>query len=414
MSVIEKIKIKINSLEFLMYLLGASLSVLLIGFAPSGILIGIFSFFSLRYFILNKKKLDLRLNFTLLLPFLLYVYFLLTYFWSVDKEQTLKGFERMMILALVPLAFSAIPKIPYKSYRLVLDIFTIGNAVLCVFFLCSAFYNFINTQTLSIFTYHELVSVLDLNAIYVTLILSVSFFYLLSLSKKTTLEKWLLVFFLVIIFLLSSKIIILVLFLGVLIFLFKNKFHKLNNKKIIICIALTILGLSISSITLFKRFKIEQGTEFREIFNNKAFGKVYYWTGSSIRLFQLRILKEQIDEESILLKGFGLFASKKDIKKRHKHYDTYYAFHKYNYHNQYAQIVSEAGIIGLTILLIMLTVLIIKAIKSKDYGFIMFSVMIISIFFTESILWRQRGLFLFTILYCLYLRTLFGERSLIK
>ena len=85
MSVIEKIKIKINSLEFLMYLLGGSLSLLLIGFAASGILLGAFCFFSLRYCISNKTKLQFDL--ALFLPLLLYLYFIATYYWSVDKEQ---------------------------------------------------------------------------------------------------------------------------------------------------------------------------------------------------------------------------------------------------------------------------------------------------------------------------------------
>ncbi|BAO75584.1 hypothetical protein WPG_1354 [Winogradskyella sp. PG-2] len=205
----------------------------------------------------------------------------------------------------------------------------------------------------------------------------------------------------------STKIALLILLIGILVFSLKRQLFNLNKKTIIICIVTVFIGISMSSITLYNRFKVEQKTEFSEIFHKEKFGKVYYWTGSSIRLFQLRILKEQITEESIFFKGFGLFASKKSLEEKHKYYDTYYTFHKYNYHNQYAQILSETGIIGLSILLIMLFILIRRAIKSKDYGFIMFSFTVITIFFTESVLWRQRGLFLFIILYCLYQRVLF-------
>ncbi|BAO75583.1 hypothetical protein [Winogradskyella sp. PG-2] len=184
MNVIEKIKIKINSFEFLMCLLGASISLLLIGFAASSIVISIFCVFSLRYFILNREKITFRFDLALIVPLLLYLYFLQTYFWSVDKGQTLKGFERMIVLALVPIAFSIIPKVSYKNYRYVLGVFTWSNALLGIFFLCSAFYYFMQKHSISVFTYHELVSVLDLNAVYVTLIFSISFFYLLSLKKK--------------------------------------------------------------------------------------------------------------------------------------------------------------------------------------------------------------------------------------
>ena len=152
-------------------------------------------------------------------------------------------------------------------------------------------------------------------------------------------------------------------------------------------------------------FSFEKHTKFNEVLEKEEFGKVYYWTGSSIRLFQLRILKEQIEEENIILKGFGLFASKQNLEQRHKNYDTYFKFHYYNYHNQYAQTLSETGVLGLVILLSILICVWIRGIKSKNFLIIMFSLMMSFVFFTESVLWRQRGLFLFIIFYCLLIKT---------
>ena len=131
---------------------------------------------------------------------------------------------------------------------------------------------------------------------------------------------------------------------------------------------------------------------------------MYYWTGSSIRLFQLRLLKEQLEEEPIFIKGFGLFASKQNLEDRHKSYDTYATFHSYNYHNQYAQVLSELGIIGLILLITHLMLMYLRSIKHRDYILFMFSVMITLVCFTESILWRQIGLFLFIGLYSFLLK----------
>ncbi|WP_231565601.1 O-antigen ligase family protein [Psychroserpens sp. Hel_I_66] len=212
------------------------------------------------------------------------------------------------------------------------------------------------------------------------------------------------VFFLLFLFLLSSKTILFVICIGILIYLFSFRFSKLNRKKMLVSSIIAIFIIGISSITLSERFLFEKHSRFNEVLEKDYFGKVYYWTGSSIRLFQLRILKEQIEEEKILLGGFGLFASKQNMVQRHKDYDTYFKFHHYNYHNQYAQIVSEVGIFGLISIISILLSCLLRGIKSKDYLLIMFSIMMIFVFFTESILWRQRGLFLFIILYCLLYR----------
>ena len=109
MTALKRISIKINSVEFLMYLLALSVSTLLLGFATSGILLGLFVFFSIRHAILNKTSFKIELPF--LLPILLYVLFVLSLMWSVDKAQTLKGLERTVILLLVPTAFMLIPKL---------------------------------------------------------------------------------------------------------------------------------------------------------------------------------------------------------------------------------------------------------------------------------------------------------------
>ena len=286
-----------------------------------------------------------------------------------------------------------------------MKVFTVFNFFLGVFFLIIATYGFFKTKTLDAYTYHNLVAIFDLNAIYVSLIFSISMFYLISLKQRSIKQKSMIVFFLLFLFLLSSKTILFVLCIGILIYILNSKIPKLNRKTVILVSIIGITIIGISSITLSERFSFEKHTKFNEVLEKEEFGKVYYWTGSSIRLFQLRILKEQIEEENIILKGFGLFASKQNLEQRHKNYDTYFKFHYYNYHNQYAQTLSETGVLGLVILLSILICVWIRGIKSKNFLIIMFSLMMSFVFFTESVLWRQRGLFLFIIFYCLLIKT---------
>mgnify|MGYP001086961592 CR=1 FL=1 len=399
MNVLNIVNDFVNTKEFLLYLISLVLSTLLIGYAPSSIAFVLFVFCSLRYAYINKLK--FQFDYALALPVLMYLFFVLSFFWTVDKEQTLKGLERTVSLALIPLVFMILPKIGLKEHKIILNSFTISNFFLGVFFLIVAIFNFANTKSISVFTYHELVDVFELNAIYVSLVFSVSLFYLISLNHRTILQNAMIVFFIVFIFLLSSKTILLVVCIGFVVYLIYFKISKISKNKIALLTFLTITIISVSSITLWERFLFEKKSSPNEVFEKVKFGKVYPWTGTSIRLMQLRILKEQIKDESIFFKGFGLFASKNNLVKRHEEFDTYFKFHDYNYHNQYAQMLSEMGIFGLILLMIILINIWRKALKTKNFLFLMFAVMITFVFFTESVLWRQRGLFLFIIFYAL-------------
>ena len=361
MNVINKIKAFINTQEFLAYLIALVLSTLLIGYAPSSIAMGIFVCFSIRYSVIHRNK--IKIDVTLLLPILLYLLYGLTLFWSVNQSETKIGMERTIVLFIIPIVFSVISKFSKKNYNIVFEYFTKANVLFGVFFLIVAIVNYFKSLSLSVFTYHELVSILKLNAIYVSLIFSISLFYLLSKKRKSIKDTILILFFLLLLLLLASKTILFVLLIGIFVYTFFNGLKRIGRIKLLIVAITGILIIGIASISLKDRLLFEKTAKFNEILTKEKFSKVYPWTGSSIRLLQLRILKEQVEEESVFWKGFGLFASKENLKKRHLELNTYKAFHNYNYHNQYAQTFSEIGIFGLLLLIAMLLIIFIRALK---------------------------------------------------
>ena len=73
-----------------------------------------------------------------------------------------------------------------------------------------------------------------------------------------------------------------------------------------------------------------------------------------------------------------------------------------NFHNQYVQNFAELGVFGFLILIIMLFVNLKNGLVNKDFIHIAFAILMISLFLTESFLWRQRGVVFFTILYCVF------------
>lgn len=73
-----------------------------------------------------------------------------------------------------------------------------------------------------------------------------------------------------------------------------------------------------------------------------------------------------------------------------------------NFHNQYFQVFAELGIFGFLILVALLVLSLKKAINRKDFLAIAFTILMISLFLTESFLWRQRGVLFFTVFYMLF------------
>ena len=146
----------------------------------------------------------------------------------------------------------------------------------------------------------------------------------------------------------------------------------------------------------------------KQAWTNTTFKPNDYFPGTAFRVYQFRIFIEFLQEESIFWTGFGLDASYSKIADKGIHYnlflgnETQEGYQTKNFHNQYVQIFAELGIFGLLLLLAMLLLSIRNAMKSKNFIQIAFSVLIISLFLTESFLWRQRGITFFILMYCIF------------
>ena len=139
-----------------------------------------------------------------------------------------------------------------------------------------------------------------------------------------------------------------------------------------------------------------------EAWNNKVFTHNDFFPGTSFRAYQVRIFIDFLKEEPIFLKGFGFEASREKLLEKEKQYNLYPGYGNLNFHNQYIQNFAELGVIGFLILVFILAINIKVAIKSKDFIHIVFAILMISLFLTETFLWRQRGVLFFILFYCLF------------
>ena len=283
------------------------------------------------------------------------------------------------------------------------------------------------TRDSSVFFYHELVTD-DLNAIHVSVYMSVAFFYFYSKEVRSKLDAIIAFLLAVFIFLLSSKNIIIIFIVLYIVFeLFYSK-GQFKQKKAVVSLLLVASILVLFSTKIEERFleewesnnpekSISSSALNAETVNNISVYQAWtqdkfkqndYFSGTAFRVYQIRIFKEMLEEDAMFFKGYGLNASDFRIKEKgieHTVFSgdaTHDGYQNKNFHNQYVQIFAETGVFGLLLLLLIVSLSLRNAIKSKDFVAISFAVLMISLFLTESFLSRQRGVVFFTILFCVF------------
>ncbi|MBF6607723.1 MAG: O-antigen ligase family protein [Flavobacterium sp.] len=378
--------------------------------------------------IINFRKENFQRDFQLFLPIALYGLMLVSLLWSVDISSSAKALSKELPLLLIPLFFLLIRPFSDRQKQLIIKYYSYGILLYGIFYLVKAAIRFIATGDSSVFFYHELVTK-DVNAIHVSVYVAVAFFYFLTRTGKKAFHYFALLLLFGLVFLLSSKNIIVV-FAGLLI-IHQVFFTKTARRMRLRNLAVLIIALfSLTFVGKIKdRFKQEYETMMTDSSVNDVIGKgsgtVYnvsikqawtqerfspndYFPGTAFRVYQFRIFTEMLAEDNIFFSGYGINASYPKIEEKTISYNLFLGngenegYQTKNFHNQYIQIFAELGIFGFLLLLLMLLLNVKIAIKTKDFVHISFAVLMISLFLTESFLWRQRGVVFFTLMYCLF------------
>jgi O-antigen ligase len=343
----------------------------------------------------------------------------LSLFWTIESQLTQKAIVKELGLLGIPICFLFINfKEEIKSK--IITIYSYAMVVYSIYYLISATIKFFTTNNAAVFFYHNLVS-LDVNAVHVSIYFSISSIYFIKKKNKSFTDIFALVLLLVTIILLASKNVIITFFF-LLLFYFLCSAKNIVKTKFVAIFTLVLLAVLVVFPNKIKdRFLIEiqsnskektLASEFdnavvynvtiREAWKKEKFEPNDYFPGAALRVYQARIFFELLVEENIFFKGYGLNASWKKIKQKRMQHNLYKGYEKYNFHNQYIQNFAELGVFGLLLLLAMLSLSLKNAINNKDFMHFSFTILMISLFLTESFLWRQRGIVFFTTLYCLF------------
>ncbi|MGK0411965.1 MAG: O-antigen ligase [Polaribacter sp.] len=361
----------------------------------------LFFLVSLTNYIVNKPT--FKFNRISILLIIFYAVCLLSLFWTENLENTKIGLVRFLSYLALPLAFVLNSNKPFNNEKII-GIFSkllVFYGVYCVFI---AAINCIQNGDISYLFYHKLSNNLgDLNAIYLSVFVSLGISFFLGKKEKSKVEISYLIFLGLFLMLLSSKLIISITFIVALLYFFKRKKYKKVKWKDFFFISGIIILFLFASSNLLKRVKVEfEKTKINEVLDTKDFGHVYLWTGVALRLFQTKAFTEILKEQRKILFGFGLNNSQKSLNDKYKEYNLYPGFMNYNYHNQYLQVFAELGVVGLGILLMILFSVLKDAIILKNYFLLSFIILILVVCITESFLWRQRGMVFFIIISLLF------------
>ena len=378
------------------------------------------------YTLVTFKKENFSFNKNLFLPIVFYGLMCLSLLWSIDFKASLQALSKEIAFVLLPLCFLVNKPISNEDLTKALQYFAYSFLGYTVFYFLKALVRYFLSGDTNVFFYHELVT-FDVNAIHVSVYISIAFFYFFLKKNKTVFVYFTVVLFLFFLILLSSKNVFIV-FLGLLlcctVWFLKTKWNLLKIS--FIAIAILVLGVVFFG-NLKDRFLVEiQTNSAPEIANNKPIASDQLinnisireaWTtdqfqyndffpGAALRVYQFRIFIEMLQENPIFFKGFGLNAAQSKIIEKTKQHNLYVGYANFNFHNQYIQIFAELGAFGFLILLLILGISFKNAIINKDFMHFSFAVLMISLFLTESFLSRQRGIVFFVMMYCLFNSTI--------
>lgn len=389
--------LNINFLLAIFY--GLFLGSLIPGFALSNLMLVLLGIGSI-YFCMENKKIKFEKNY---IPLLLYfLWAALSLFWSIDEYLTVKGLSKLIGLFLIPLFISQYPIIKKEN---VLIIFRTLSLCLLIYFgasLNKAYKLYSLDHQIFHFFYHNLSSIFENNAIYVSVFISFALLGLINSSGKKIYDYIIILLLLIFLILLSSKnIIFTTFFVQLIIVLFFNKSKKQKNI-VTLCLLIMVIIFFIfiyCDSPLKERYVVENKSNYKEVLTREFFDD-YEFNGTNLRLFQLRAGVEMFLNNHIGALGLGLSSSQKLL-------DDYYVFYAapqyktYNFHNQYMQTNIELGLIGGGILLIMLIYALKNSIKTLNIFLFSFVLIMSLLFITESFLNRQKGILFFSFMYCI-------------
>jgi len=340
-----------------------------------------------------------------LLFFLLHV---LQLFMDVPEKMQIFEIEKKIGFAVIPVILLLLDPVAVRIKEKLLEICVAFLALMFAFLITAAFIRFIQTGNSSEFFYHQLVSPLHHNAVYLsayTGILLLWLIYSLSISQQSIVKIFLIVILYCFLILLASKTIIAATTVVILFEVTRKSFISINKRKYYYSIGILLLVLTIIFFTpnpLSNRFKEIQATDM-SLLKKEQYATDMYFNAVQFRLIAWKFSFQLVNEKAGYITGVGAGNAQPLLNQKYKQAKMYVGesekepggYLNFNSHNQFMQTYLQTGIVGLLLLLLMLFFYFREAFIQKN-RMLFYSGLIITVFFlSESVLEGQLGMLLF-------------------
>lgn len=290
-----------------------------------------------------------------------YLLYAISVLYSTNKEQA--GFEivQKLSLILMPLLVGLGCFFNSRQREYVLAAFTLGVSGAALFCMGKAAWIWQTKGTTESWFYHQLVSGLDPNAVYMAwyVVFSLGLLLLFPWQTKPLNKSWvkwcLILLQFVFLVLLSSRLLLVVFFLVPLPLYLRRLYVDLKIPRFgivltIVAALLVVLGLAMTQNPIRQRFDDILKNDVHVAFLKDYHSDPQHFNNLTLRLFSWRVGLENIRDKNLLPYGAGLG----DVQTiQNERFDAYgvKAVHDMNLHNMYLQTTMAIGLPGLLLLL---------------------------------------------------------------
>lgn len=371
-----------------------------------GILVILLLFFSIVYFLRNKKR---KLNFKMFfINSILFFIYLASLFYTQNMDRAISVLSETRLSAFViPLAFLLISD-NKNLFSTKLKISFINLFVWSTFIFSTIFFLYLPFKSQEFNPFFQFPSVfyfrnglmeiplIGIEPIYGSIYLSISILLtsvgLFTYKRNKPFKIFLVLFFFSIIILLGSKMALLALFVIAGITLFSSSKISLKKKALYTIVIIFIILGAIRLPTLNQRAK--------ELLTKETYTEYKRNNSTSTRLTIFRCSFETVREQFIF--GVGVGDVEDELLNCYDKISFDLVEKNYNTHNQYLSILLGTGFIGLIAFLFFLYYTTMLFYKTNQFEIFLVLIFFIISFISENILERQNGIILFYFITCFF------------
>lgn len=337
--------------------------------------------------------------------FLYYLAFVVA--WIVFPADPLVRFalEQKAAFAVMPLLLAVLLNKDKTLWPQARWAFLSGVTFALVCCLVNAFIRYLQLHDSGVFFYHDLVSLLSANAIYISVDVLIAIAYTISfLGKEQEVSpvrkaalNGLLIFLLLTLFLLSSKTLIVT---GVILFLYciyRYAGSHLQKAGFILLVIALLAAVFIFPNKIQERYSTVAWKQPDIALKYKDYSTTTF-DGLNLRMLLWRLSGELLTDHNAWLTGLGGKHYHQALNEKIVAYKMNEGYLNYDFHNQYIETLAGFGLGGLFWILFTLTYIVSQSVRRHHTMPTILTLIFSVSFLTESFLETQAGILVFTII----------------